>query len=49
MEIAAKTTNDAQLPQQIGALSNACTNELIDEINNSDKAAVVKQAREFRL
>jgi NitT/TauT family transport system substrate-binding protein len=30
-------------------LSNVYTNELIDEINNFDKAAVVKQAKEFRL
>ena len=47
--IAAKSTNNPQLPQQIGDLSNVYTNELVDEINNFDKAAVVKQAREFKL
>lgn len=46
---AAKSSNNPQLPKQIGDLSNVFTNELIDEINDFDKAAVVKQAREFRL
>lgn len=47
--IAAKSSNNPQLPQQVGDLSNVFTNELIDEVNNFDKAAVVKQAREFKL
>jgi hypothetical protein len=47
--IAAKSTNNPQLPQQIGDPSNVFTNELVDEINNFDKAAVVKQAREFKI
>ena len=49
VEIAAKATNNPQLPQQVGPLSNVYTNELIDEINSFDKAAVIKQAREFKL
>jgi NitT/TauT family transport system substrate-binding protein len=47
--IAAKSTNNPQLPQQVGDPSNVFTNELVDEINNFDKAAIVKQAREFKL
>jgi NitT/TauT family transport system substrate-binding protein len=47
--IAAKSTNNPQLPQQIGDPSNVFTNELVDEINNFDKAAVVNQAKNFRL
>ena len=49
VSVAAKATGNAQLPQQIGDLSNVFTNELIDEINNFDKAAIVRQAREFKL
>jgi hypothetical protein len=37
------------LPQQIGDLGNVYANEMVDEINNFDKAAVVKQAKEFKL
>lgn len=47
--IAAQATNNPQLPQQVGELSNVYTNELIDDINNFDKAAIIKQAREFRI
>lgn len=47
--ITAKTTNNPQLPQQVGDPNNVFTNELIDEVNQFDKAAVIKQAREFRL
>ena len=49
VQIAAKATNNPQLPQQIGDLSNVYTNELIDEINNFDKAAVIRQAKELKL
>jgi NitT/TauT family transport system substrate-binding protein len=49
VQIAAKATNNPQLPQQIGDLSNVYTNELIDEINAFDKQAVIRQAREFRM
>jgi len=47
--IAAKASNNPQLPQQVGDPANVFTNELIDEINQFDKAAVIKQAREFKL
>lgn len=47
--IASQATNNPQMGQQIGDLSNVFTNELVDEINTFDKAAVIKQAREFRL
>lgn len=49
IEVTAKAANMPQLPQQIGDVSNVFTNELIDEINNFDKAAVLQQARSFRL
>lgn len=47
--IAAKSTNNPRLPEQIGDPHNVYTNELIDDVNNFDKSAVVKQAREFKL
>jgi NitT/TauT family transport system substrate-binding protein len=47
--ITARSTGNPQLPQQLGDLRNVFTNELIDEINAFDKAAVVRQAQEFRL
>lgn len=47
--VAAQSTGNAQLSQQIGGLGNVYTNELIDDINNFDKAAIVRQAREFKL
>ncbi|WP_162584782.1 hypothetical protein [Variovorax sp. RA8] len=47
--ITASSTANPQLPQQLGDLRNVFTNELIDEINAFDKAAVVRQAQEFRL
>lgn len=47
--IAAKATNNPQLPQQLGDASNVFTNELVDEVNDFDKAAVVRQARDFKL
>ena len=47
--IAAESSNNAQLPEQVGEPSNVFTNELVDDINDFDKAAIVKQAMEFRL
>ena len=47
--IAAKITGNPNLPQQIGDLSNVYTNELVDEFNNFDRAAVVTQAKDFKL
>ncbi|WP_225782871.1 ABC transporter substrate-binding protein [Xenophilus sp. Marseille-Q4582] len=49
IEIAARSTNNPQLPQQIGDPSNVFTNELIDEANRFDRNAVIRQAREFRI
>jgi NitT/TauT family transport system substrate-binding protein len=49
IDITAKSTNNPQLPQQIGDPANVFTNELVDEINTFDRAAVVRQAQEFRL
>ena len=47
--LAAQTSENPQLPQQIGDVNRVFTNELIDEVNAFDKAAVIKQAREFKL
>lgn len=47
--IAAKSSNNPELPKQLGDPSNVFTNELVDEINNFDKAKVVRQARDFIL
>jgi NitT/TauT family transport system substrate-binding protein len=47
--IAAESSNNAQLPEQVGDLNNVFTNDLIDEINDFDKAAIVKQASDFKL
>ena len=47
--IAAKSSNNALLPQESGDPHNVYTNDLIDNINNFDKAAIVRQAREFKL
>jgi NitT/TauT family transport system substrate-binding protein len=44
----AKSSNNPQLPQQVGDPANIFTNELIDEINNFDKAAVIRLAKEFK-
>jgi NitT/TauT family transport system substrate-binding protein len=49
IDITAKSTNNPQLAQQIGNVANVFSNDLVDEINNFDKAAVIKQAREFKL
>ena len=44
----AKSSGNPLLPQQIGDPANIFTNELIDEINDFDKAAVVRQAKSFK-
>jgi NitT/TauT family transport system substrate-binding protein len=44
----AKSSNNPQLPQQVGDPASIFTNELIDEINNFDKAAVIRQAKDFK-
>jgi NitT/TauT family transport system substrate-binding protein len=47
--IAAESSNNPQLPSQVGDPNNLFTNELVDEINDFDKAAIVRQATEFSL
>lgn len=47
--IAAESSNNPQLPEQVGEPGNVFTNELVDDINDFDKTAIVKQAMEFRL
>jgi NitT/TauT family transport system substrate-binding protein len=47
--IAAKSTNNPALPQQIGDPHSVFTNELIDEINKFDRDEVIRQARSFKL
>jgi NitT/TauT family transport system substrate-binding protein len=49
IDIAARTSENPQLPQQLGEAGNVYTNELIDEVNDFDKAAVIRQANEFQL
>ena len=44
----AKSSNNPLLAQQIGDPGKVFTNELIDEINDFDKAAVVSQANAFK-
>jgi NitT/TauT family transport system substrate-binding protein len=47
--IAAESSNNPQLPQQVGDPASLFTNELVDEINDFDKAAILRQAAEFQL
>ena len=49
IEVTSRSTNNPQLPQQLGDPSNVFTNELIDEVNRFDRAAVISQAKAFRL
>ncbi|MDB5818307.1 MAG: hypothetical protein JWQ11_1947 [Rhizobacter sp.] len=49
IDTAAETSKNPKLAAQIGDVSNIFTNELIDEINAFDRAAIVEQAREFKL
>jgi NitT/TauT family transport system substrate-binding protein len=49
IDTASETSKNPKLAAEIGDPSGVFTNELIDEINAFDKAAVVRQAKEFRL
>lgn len=49
VQMTAAALNNPKLAAQIGDLGNVFTNELIDEINDFDKAAIVRQAKAFRL
>jgi NitT/TauT family transport system substrate-binding protein len=49
IELAAQTSKNPSLAAQIGDANAVFTNELIDEVNDFDRAAVVQQAREFKL
>ena len=49
IETTARSTNNPQLAQQVGDVGNIFTNELVDEINAFDRAAVIKQAQELRV
>jgi len=49
VQMTAAALNNPKLAAQIGDLGNVFTNELIDEINDFDKAAIIKQAKSFRL
>lgn len=48
IEVAAATSKNSRLAEQIGDVNRLFTNELIDDINNFDKRAVVQMAREFK-
>ncbi|WFU39602.1 hypothetical protein QA640_35440 [Bradyrhizobium sp. CB82] len=49
IRISSESTKNSDLPRQIGEPAAVFTNELIDEINDFDKAAVVRQAVDFKL
>jgi len=49
VDTAAETSKNPKLAAEIGDVNSVFTNELIDEVNDFDKAAVIKQAKEFRL
>ena len=49
IEIAARSSKNPALPQQIGAPRDVFTNDLIDEVNQFDKADVIRQAKAFRI
>lgn len=49
IDSAAETSKNPKLAQEIGDPGRVFSNELIDEVNAFDKAAVIQQAREFRL
>ena len=49
IDITARSTNNPQLAQQLGDPTAVYTNDLIGEINDFDKAAVIRQAKEFKL
>lgn len=49
IQSASETSKNPKLAAEIGDPNVVFTNELIDEVNDFDKAAVIKQAREFKL
>lgn len=49
IDTAAETSRNPRLATEIGDPNTVFTNELIDEVNDFDRAAVVRQAREFKL
>ncbi len=49
IDSAAETSKNPKLAEELGDANRVFSNELIDEINAFDRAAVVQQAREFRL
>jgi NitT/TauT family transport system substrate-binding protein len=49
IEVASEVVNDPELGRKLGDPHKLFTNELIDEVNDFDKAAIVRQAREFRI
>jgi NitT/TauT family transport system substrate-binding protein len=49
IDIAAATSKNPQLAAQLGNPGNVFSNELIDEVNAFDKAAVIQQAKSFKL
>jgi NitT/TauT family transport system substrate-binding protein len=42
-------TNNPELANRFGDGSDVFTNELLDEVNDFDKAAIIKQARDFKI
>jgi NitT/TauT family transport system substrate-binding protein len=48
IETAAEATKNPKLADELGDANRLFTNELIDEINAFDKAAVLRMAKEFR-
>ena len=49
IETAAEATKNPKLADELGDANRLFTNELIDEINAFDKAAVLRMAKEFRM
>jgi NitT/TauT family transport system substrate-binding protein len=49
VDTAAETSKNPRLAAEIGDVNTVFTNDLIDEVNDFDKAAVIRQAREFKL
>ncbi len=46
--LASEVTKDPELAAKLGDIGKWYSNELIDEVNAFDKAAIIKQAREFK-
>ncbi|CAA2109523.1 ABC transporter substrate-binding protein [Variovorax paradoxus] len=49
IEMAAESSKNPKLGKELGDPNRLFTNDLIDEINNFDKQAVIRMAREFKL